>query len=83
MALGHYEVRIMANIFGTTSNGFAYEGEYEPSVNGSVRWMATFRFHGIYRGMRHGRVFDVSKLPTADLQTAVKDDIEGVWVNVH
>ena len=73
----------MTTICGTTSNGFAYEGEYEPSVNGSVRWMATFRFQGIYRGMRHGRVFDVSSLPLPEVQTAVMDDIEGVWVNVH
>ena len=70
----------MTTVSGTTSNGFTYEGEYEQSANDSVRWSATYRCNGVYRGMRHGRVFEVSKIPTLDLQVAVMQDIDEVWV---
>ena len=73
----------MTNVVGKTSNGFTYEGEYEKSVNDSVRWSVTYRCAGIYRGMRHGRVLEASKMPILDLYVAVQDDIDDVWVGAH
>ncbi|KLD65872.1 hypothetical protein [Dyella japonica] len=73
----------MAEVAGMTSNGFNYTAEYLGAVHDSVYWSATFRLNGIYRGMRHGRVFEVSELSSTELQVAIQDDIEDTWVNEH
>jgi len=73
----------MTDVAGMTSNGFNYTAEYLLAVHDSVCWAATFRLNGIYRGMRHGRVFAVSSLSTTELELAVQDDIEDTWVNEH
>jgi hypothetical protein len=73
----------MADCDGTTSNGFNYTAQYELAVMSSVTWAATFRKDGIYRGMRHGRVFAIGELSGPDLKRAVMDDIEETWVGVH
>jgi hypothetical protein len=73
----------MADVAGTTSNGFYYTAEYLTAVHNSVCWSATFRLNGVYRGMRHGRVFEVSELSSTELQKAVQNDIEDAWVNEH
>lgn len=73
----------MHDLFGVTSNGFNYTAQYDAAVLDSVIWAATFRKGGIYRGVRHGRVFDVSKLSSSDVELAVMDDIEDIWVSEH
>lgn len=73
----------MHDLFGVTSNGFDYTAQYDTAALDSVIWAATFRKDGIYRGMRHGRVFDVSKLSHSDIELAVMDDIEEIWVSEH
>lgn len=73
----------MTIVVGKTSNGFTYEGEYEPAGHDSVRWTATFRQQGDYHGMRHGRIFEVSRLSLADLDVVVKNDIDEIWVKEH
>lgn len=73
----------MADVAGKTSNGFDYTGEYVSAVSDSACWAATYRLAGIYRGVRHGRVFAVSKLTNMELALAVQSDIENAWVNEH
>ncbi|MBD8879814.1 MULTISPECIES: TonB-dependent receptor [Rhodanobacter] len=73
----------MDDLVGTTSNGFNYTAQYDTAALDSVAWAATFRKDGIYRGMRHGRVFDVSNLSNPDIKLAVMDDIEEIWVKEH
>ncbi|MGO4703994.1 TonB-dependent receptor [Dyella sp. 2RAB6] len=73
----------MYDLSGITSNGFDYTAQYDSAALNSVVWAATFRKDGIYRGMRHGRVFDVSNLSSPDIKLAVMDDIENIWVNEH
>ena len=73
----------MNELIGSTSNGFDYTAQYDAAVSDSIIWAATFRKAGIYRGMRHGRVFEISKLSSPDLQLAIRDDIEEIWVNEH
>lgn len=73
----------MYDLLGVTSNGFSYAAQYEAGALDSVIWAATFRKDGIFRGMRHGRVFDISKLSRPDVKLAVMDDIEEIWVNEH
>ncbi|WP_430389669.1 TonB-dependent receptor [Dyella sp. 20L07] len=70
----------MNDITGTTSNGFNYTAHCDMAVMNSVIWSATFRKDGIYRGMRHGRVFEIEDLSQPSLQIAVMDDIEETWV---
>jgi hypothetical protein len=74
---------VMSDLLGITSNGFNYTAQYDAAALGSVMWAATFRKSGIYRGMRHGRVFDVSTLSQPEVKLAVMDDIEETWVNEH
>lgn len=71
----------MYDLSGVTSNGFSYTAQYDSAVLDSVVWAATFRKDGIHRGMRHGRIFEVSKLSNPDVELAVKDDIEEIWVS--
>jgi len=73
----------MSDIAGITSNGFDYTAQCLAAVLDSVVWAATFRLHGDYRGVRHGRVFDVSEMSMTDLRKAIKEDIEDTWVNEH
>ncbi|MDE1893348.1 MAG: TonB-dependent receptor [Pseudomonadota bacterium] len=73
----------MADIAGTTSNGFTYEGDYQPPSAGRVHWSMTFRFDGDYAGMRHGCVHGMQDVPAAALEEAVKRDIEQVWTQSH
>lgn len=73
----------MYDLLGVTSNGFNYAAQYDAAALDSITWAATFRKDGIYRGMRHGRVFDVSKLSQLDVKLAVMDDIEEIWTNEH
>lgn len=73
----------MSDLLGITSNGFNYAAQYDAAALDSVMWAATFRKDGIYRGMRHGRVFDVSTLSQPEVKLAVMDDIEETWVNEH
>ena len=61
----------MSDIAGMTSNGFDYTAKYLSAVLDSVVWAATFRLDGDYRGVRHGRVFDVSELSITELQKAI------------
>lgn len=62
----------MHDLLGTTSNGFSYTAQYDAAVLDSVIWAATIRKDGIYRGMRHGRIFDVSKLSSPDREQALR-----------
>ncbi|MDR3443767.1 MULTISPECIES: TonB-dependent receptor [Dyella] len=73
----------MHDLSGITSNGFDYTAQYDAAALDSVIWAATFRKSGIYRGVRHGRVFDVSKRQSPDVKLAVMEDIEEIWVNEH
>lgn len=73
----------MHELVGITSNGFDYVAQYDTAALDSIMWAATFRKAGIYRGMRHGRVFDVSNLSNPDIELAVMDDIEEIWVSEH
>ena len=71
----------MSNVSGKTSNGFTYEADYQPASAGRVNWTATFRHDGNFAGMRHGRVHDMLGISTADVDEAVKGDIESTWTN--
>ena len=73
----------MYDLLGVTSNGFNYTAQYDTAALDSIIWAATFRKDGIYRGMRHGRIFEASKLSQPDLQLALMDDIEEIWVKEH
>lgn len=73
----------MYDLSGVTSNGFNYSAQYDAAALNSVMWAATFRKDGIYRGMRHGRVFEVAELSSQDVKLAVMDDIEECWVGEH
>ncbi len=73
----------MSEVTGVTANGFAYTAEYMTAARDSVCWAATFRMQGIYRGMRHGRVFDVSTMTIPELDVAVMDDIDVTWCGEH
>lgn len=73
----------MYDLSGVTSNGFNYTAQYDAAGLDSVIWAATFRKNGIYRGMRHGRIFEASKLSIPDVKLAVMDDIEDIWSNEH
>lgn len=69
----------MASVSGKTNNGFTYEGDYEHANAGRVTWTATYRRSGHFYGMRHGRVNELVGLPSAEVDAAVKDDIELTW----
>ena len=69
----------MADISGETSNGFSYEGDYQPPNAGRVHWSVTFRHNGDFAGIRHGCVHGMQNVPAAELQDAVKLDIESAW----
>lgn len=70
----------MAHVVGLTSDGYIYTAEYSGAARDGVQWSASFRRHGKARGMRHGKLFGMSKLSDIDLRSAVKDDIEDTWV---
>lgn len=73
-------VSIMTSVSGKTSNGFLYEGDYEHANHGRVTWTATYRRDGIFFGMRHGRITELTDIPVAEIDAVVKDDIESTWV---
>lgn len=78
-----FDEGVMDRVSGTTSNGFDYTAHYDSAANDSVCWAATYRMDGIYRGMRHGRLFDVSELSTTELQKNVRHEIESTWINEY
>ena len=69
----------MADVSGKTSNGFAYEGEYQLPSAGRVHWSVTFRHNGDFAGMRHGCVHGMQDMDATGLKDEVKRDIESVW----
>ena len=69
----------MADISGETSNGFAYEGDCQPPSAGRVHWSVTFRHNGDFAGIRHGCVHGMQDVPAAEMENAVKRDIEATW----
>ena len=69
----------MANVSGKTSNGFSYEGSYQPPSAGRVHWSVTFRHDGDFAGMRHGSLHDLQNVDEAGVDAAVKQDIDLVW----
>lgn len=69
----------MAEVSGTTSNGFAYEGAFQEPSAGRVHWSVTFRHNGDFAGIRHGCVRGMQDVPAAGLEDAVKRDIESAW----
>ncbi|HWU77872.1 MAG TPA: TonB-dependent receptor [Rhodanobacter sp.] len=71
----------MADVSGKTSNGFAYEGDYQLPSAGRVHWSVTFRHDGDFAGIRHGCVHDMQDVVDAALEDAVKCDIESVWTS--
>jgi hypothetical protein len=71
----------MSSISGKTSNGFTYEGDHHPASAGRVNWTATFRRNGDFAGMRHGLVHDMLGVPEAEVDAAVKIDIESTWTD--
>jgi hypothetical protein len=73
------EASAMSNVSGKTSNGFTYEGDYQPASAGRINWTATFRHNGDYAGMRHGCVHGMLDVPTTAVDDAVKGDIESTW----
>ena len=73
----------MTHVSGKTSNGFTYEGDYQPPSAGRVHWTATYRHDGNYAGMRHGCVHGVLELASAGVDATVKADIESTWTEAH
>lgn len=73
----------MADVSGMTSNGFAYEGEYQLPSSGRVQWSVTFRHNGDFAGIRHGCVRGLQDAHANELEGAVKRDIESVWTMSH
>lgn len=71
----------MADVSGDTSNGFAYEGDYQLPSAGRVHWSVTFRHNGEFAGIRHGCVHGMQNVQVAGLEEAVKCDIESVWTS--
>lgn len=69
----------MAEISGETSNGFAYEGEYQLPNAGRVHWSVTFRHSGDFAGIRHGCVHGMQDVHSTELEDSVKRDIESAW----
>ena len=69
----------MPDVSGETSNGFAYEGDYQLPRAGRVLWSVTFRHNGDFAGIRHGCVYGMQDMQAAGLEDAVKRDIESVW----
>jgi hypothetical protein len=70
----------MTSVSGKTSNGFTYEGDYEHAKSGRVTWTATYRRGGDFFGMRHGRIHELLDVPPAEVDAAVKIDIESTWI---
>ncbi|MGO4502942.1 MULTISPECIES: TonB-dependent receptor [unclassified Dyella] len=73
----------MTSISGKTTNGFTYEGDYEHANPDRVTWTAIFRRSGVFFGMRHGRVSELTGVPAGEISEAVQDDIEFVWVQAR
>lgn len=71
---------VMTSVSGKTTNGFTYEGDYERENSGRVTWTATYRRRGDFFGMRHGRISPLLDIPAAEIDAAVKDDIEATWI---
>jgi hypothetical protein len=74
---------LMTSISGKTTNGFTYEGDYEHASPDRVTWTAIFRRSGVFFGMRHGRVNELTGVPAGEISEAVQDDIEFVWVQAR
>jgi hypothetical protein len=70
---------VMTSVSGKTNNGFTYDGDYEHANSDRVTWTATYRRGGHFYGMRHGRVNELLGVATAEVDAAVKDDIEATW----
>ncbi|WP_266157472.1 TonB-dependent receptor [Dyella silvatica] len=70
----------MTSISGKTSNGFTYEGDYEQARSGRVTWTATYRRGGDFFGMRHGHINELLDVSLAEVDAAVKSDIESTWI---
>lgn len=70
----------MTSVSGKTTNGFTYEGDYEHATSGRVTWTATYRRSGDFFGMRHGRINELLDRPLAEVDAAVKADIESTWI---
>ena len=70
----------MTSISGKTKNGFTYEGDYEQGSTGRVLWNATYRRGGDFYGIRHGRLNELLGVSMADIDIAVKNDIESTWI---
>lgn len=70
----------MTSVSGKTKNGFSYEGNYEQASSDRVTWTATYRRGGHFYGMRHGRINELMGVSIAEVDDAVKDDIELTWV---
>lgn len=70
---------VMTSVSGTTKNGFTYEGDYEQASSDRVTWTATYRRGGHFYGMRHGRINELTGVSVAEVDDAVKDDIESTW----
>lgn len=66
----------MTSVSGKTKNGFTYEGDYGHAGSDSVTWVARYRRDGHFYGMRHGRIIELAGISTAEIDVAVKDDIE-------
>ena len=72
----------MTSVTGKTKNGFTYEGDYEQANSDRITWTATYRRSGHFYGMRHGRINELFGVPDAELDEAVRDDIESTWTQV-
>jgi hypothetical protein len=77
------EAIIMTTVTGKTTNGFTYEGDYQHASSDRVTWTAIFRRSGVFFGMRHGRISELTGVPAGEISEAVQDDIEFVWVQAR
>lgn len=73
----------MTTVSGQTANGFTYEGDYELANSGRVTWTATYRRSGVLFGMRHGHIHELQGISAAEVDTAVKDEIELTWTQAR
>jgi hypothetical protein len=70
----------MTSVSGKTTDGMTYEGDYERANSGRVTWTATYRRGGDFFGMRHGRINELLASAVAEVDAAVKSDIEATWI---
>ena len=69
----------MTIVTGKTKNGFTYEGDYQYANPDCITWKAVYRRSDHFYGMRHGRIDELKGVSTAEVDDAVKDDIESIW----